>query len=317
MAEFRITIRTEEEGAAATATAIQEALDGIDGTVTVEANTSGAEESVGELEGMIESVEGVVDVDADTSGAEDSVDDLEGMIDSVEGTVFVDADTSGAEDSVDDLEGMIDSIEGTVFVDADTSAAVESIDSGIGGALRSAATTALGIGAAIATGVATALLQTEERFRNLRINTGSGGLTAEAERELLASLVTGGRDADDATNAIAAISGQGAALGVGLENRGVARTLSDAETVGVSSQSALQALTNFGASGPGEVYGAVNIGSVAAIAANQDPGALIEALRIHGPTLKAFGLNFLESAAFLIDLQTVGVDPVARRIGVG
>lgn len=161
------------------------------------------------------------------------------------------------------------------------------------------------VGAALAVEFAAAVDVIESRVRRLRIATGGGG---EETQALLARLTREGLDDEPAVAGIAALQGQASLLGVDRLNEGVALALGQTTALGGDARLAAQGLAQFGVRGAPDVRGSLELANTQALAANIDVGQLHTALRDYGPVLAAFGLNYLEAAAFILDLTQQGID---------
>jgi len=173
------------------------------------------------------------------------------------------------------------------------------------GAFKRMAAAGAAIGAAVAAKFVEAVDTVEERARRLRIATGGGGEDTQA---LLGRLQREGLDEEFAIAGIAALQGQASLLGVGRVNEGAALALGQTAALGADARSAAQGLTQFGVRGGADVRASLEIANTQALQGNVDVGALHTALRDYGPVLSAFGLNYLESAAFILDLTQQGID---------
>ena len=164
---------------------------------------------------------------------------------------------------------------------------------------------AAAVGAALLTGISNAVDEAEARLQRLRISTGQG--TAEQQAALI-DLLARATPEEAAIDAIAAVSGSSRTLGIGLQDVSVLERLADVATVGTSPRDVLQSLQGFGVTGAGPVAGATEVAAVAALSVNVDPSVLFDGLREYGPVLSALGLNYLEAAALLLDLQQEGIN---------
>ena len=194
-----------------------------------------------------------------------------------------------------------------VEAEDDTAPAAEEMSGRWGGLFDGLAARALAIGAALVTGIEDAFDTTEDLYRRIRLTTG----TDSEGRELVADLLRDGVPEEDAITAVAALQGQSRNLEVVPDNPVVARALADIATLGGSPRSAAGALTGFGVAGEADVFAGLNIATLQGLSAGVDASTLYTALEDYGPVLAAFGLNFLESAALIVDLEQQGI-PVSR-----
>ena len=133
------------------------------------------------------------------------------------------------------------------------------------------------------------------------------GTTGDEQEDALADLLGIGAQEGDAIAAIEAAAGPGQALGVGLGDRQLLATLAGLSAVGGSPTGALQALQGFNVPA-GDVGATLDVAFGTSAAQGVDAATISAGLRNYGPVLSALGLNVLESAAFIADLATQGID---------
>ena len=187
----------------------------------------------------------------------------------------------------------------------ETGEAAESVERRFSETFRRIGQAALQVGGQLLVGLEDATNRAQQTFRRLRIATGDIDAATESQ---LSDLLGLGLPEDAVIDAIAAVQGTGGQLGVAGGAPDLTRTLAAVGVAGGDPLRAAQAAAGFGLRGDSEVAAAIETATVVGAQQGINPEVLFEGLRQYGPVLNAFGLNFLEAAALIVDLQQQGVD---------
>ena len=187
------------------------------------------------------------------------------------------------------------------FIEAqdDTDGAARSISERFTDLTRNLAAGFAAVGAALVEGVVEATERAESVIQRLIQVQGS-----VEDQPLIRELLRSGVSEEDATEAIRALRGPGADLGI--TGAGAAASLAGLSAAGANPTSALQAAVGFGVGGD-SALDQLALAVATAQTSGQDAGELIDAAREYGPVLAELGLSFLESIQFISDLRRAGV----------
>lgn len=157
----------------------------------------------------------------------------------------------------------------------------------------------------------------EERYRNFRMATGS---VSEIDQELLHDFIGMGLSEAAVTDAFGAVGGRGAPFGLTTQSAEVASFVYASE-LGVNASNIFRAGEAFGETSGSRLALQTEAVTSAALARDVDPGMLFSNLGTQGTIMAALGLNMVEGAEFVMDLEHQGIDPggvmsaLARLVG--
>ena len=153
-----------------------------------------------------------------------------------------------------------------------------------------------------------ALDEAQAKFRDLRLSTGN--ISAD-EQQLHAALVTAGVDPEAATAGISPVVGLFPGLG-GQQQFNLAETYAGVAAAGGDPTQLARAQRAFGIPND-QLASTANLAIQSALATGGDPNEITSFLQRVGPTARAVGFDFLETAQLASDFAQQGINPRAVR----